>query len=143
MTAHTTATPSPQVPRLARGRCFVGVEHFGCVNTGRRVAIYRAKFVDVYVVGYELEVDRAVKFGRAVDQILAGKRVIRWSEPGGGKRNGTKYEVYAFKSRAAAVAKFQAMNARVVAWNAAERERHDAYRDAVRRGDIVMIEALR
>jgi hypothetical protein len=134
-------TDHVKIPALRKGNGFLGVEHFGCMNSGRRAAIYRAKFADVFIVGYQSDVQRAVNRTASVDQVLKGKRVIRWTEPGGGKRNGSKYVVYAFKGRTAAVAKFHELNDAVLTWNASERARVAAHRRAVRLGD--MDEALR
>jgi hypothetical protein len=130
-----------EVPRLNKGKGYAGPEYVGCMNTGARVAIMNSKIFNRYLVGTELEIAGLHGLSGPSRQVFAGKRVIRWSEPGNGKIDGIKHVIYAFKGRAAAVAKFHELNEKVLAFNRLERERIAKYNEAVRMGD--MTEALR
>lgn len=116
------------IPRIKIGQTFGGPEYLGCSNTGRRAVIARPRICSGrYLVGTESDVHDARNSVLYVCQVVDGKRVIRI---------GKTRKVWQFTTRAAAVAKFKAINQPVLDYNKAERERARKYRNAVDRGDI-------
>lgn len=126
-----------KVPNLKVGQAFRGAEWAGCSNSFNRARIVRSSyFGGFYIVGNEADIDSAMSIQKVFSKLFSGKRVVRWTSPGGGKRKGTKHVVYQFKTRSAAVAKFNELNDVVLAFNAKERERAAKYAAAVKAGDF-------
>lgn len=130
------------VPRMKPGQVYAGAEWYGCMNSFQRAVIARSKVLGgVYLVCRESELNLAYNLRTVFSKLLAGKRVVRFTMPGGGKRHGSKHVIYQFKGRDAAVKKFAELNQTVLDFNQNERERAKKFAAAVRRGDAN--EALR
>jgi len=115
------------VPRLAKGHGFKGPEYFNCFNTGMAPCIFHSR-TGKYVVGPELRCHDAMREG----QTLLNKRSI-----GEGRQ-----QVWMFKSRKPAVAKFMVLVEAQIQENARVRQEHVDTLDKARKGDMAAILAL-
>jgi len=115
------------VPRLAKGKGYKGPEFYGCYNTGVAPSIFHSR-TGKYVVGPELRCRDAMRAGIT----LLGKRVH-----GEGKE-----QVWLFKSRKPAVAKFVALAVAQEQENRAMRQEHAATLEKARQGDMAAVLAL-
>jgi len=84
------------VPRLPKGRGYKGPEFYGCCNTGLAPCIFHSRSGG-YVVGPEIPCDYAMHKAAVM---LSNKRV--W-------RDDYSRQVWLYKSRKPAVAKFMAL----------------------------------
>ena len=89
-------TTTVTVPRLAKGRGYKGPEFAGCFNTGMAPSIFHSH-TGRYVVGPEIPCREAMHHAAVM---LANKRT--WRDAHG-------RQVWLFKSRKPAVAKFLAL----------------------------------
>lgn len=111
------------LPRLNKGKCFIGPEWAGCCNTFRRPVILHCHITRRYLVGWEssMHVLRA-----EVVRTVSNKRVFRTKGE----------ELWAYKGRKAAVAHFSKLCREVLAFNDKVRRDKAADLQAAKRGDI-------
>lgn len=111
------------LPRLTKGKYYLGPEWAGCSSTGQRPVILKCHITKRYIVGTEYSLSRLRSL---VIRTVSNKRVFRQG----------KDELFAYKGRKAAVGHFSKLCREVLAFN--ERVRRDKAADleAARRGDI-------
>ncbi len=111
------------VPRLPKGRGYKGPEFYGCCNTGLAPCIFHSHS-GKYVVGPEIPCDYAMHKAAVM---LSNKRV--WRDDYG-------RQVWLYKSRKPAVAKFMAICGAQVIENENMRREHAETLDKARKGDM-------
>lgn len=104
--------------RITKGSGYLGPEYYGCIGTGRRPLIYKSKVSGKFFIGPEMDVQETInKYKNHIGRRKVGN-------------------VFIFKGRKAAVAKFQELCDKVTEWNSQERQRAATLRDKARSGDM-------
>jgi hypothetical protein len=101
----------------------VGPDYFGCVNSGRQPVVVHDRMSGLYVVGHKTLWDcyPSVRTRIRADRMVRDKKTRVYRQDG--------MELRVYETRAAAVAKFEALCAEVVQKNARDRaEVQDARR---------------
>ncbi len=111
------------VPRLPKGKGYLGPEFYGCCNTGLAPAIFHLR-TGRYVIGQEIPCREAMRSAAAM---LGNKRT--WRDPHG-------RQVWLFKTRKPAVAKFLALCESRKKENDAMRQEHAETARKAARGDL-------
>ena len=124
--------PSLKVGRLTKGTGYTGPEYFGCCGTGQRPCIRRARtfagVTSLYLVGPQYECETVLQSASGAKWYFSSKRSIKI---------GTR-TVWKFRSRRAALAKFDELCEVVYAYNRKERARQERARQMTKSSDPVV-----
>jgi hypothetical protein len=111
------------LPRINKGKGYLGPEYFGCCGTGRRPAIFHS-INGKWVVGTELSAREAIR--KALH--YGNKRLLDCNGP-----------VTVLKTKKAAVAAFTKLCEVVEDWNLSQRREYETTREKAKSGDMAAV----
>jgi hypothetical protein len=112
-----------KLPRIPKGKGYLGPEYFGCCGTGRRPAIFHS-INGKWVVGPELSAREAIK--RALH--YGNKRSYECNGP-----------VMVRRTKKAAIAAFTDLCETVENWNLQQRREYETTREKAKSGDMAAV----